>query len=212
MCYNIYNIFNERLEINIPVFSFCMGAFLPCNSMARHKEREVRLLEKEKRGRNGNTADRVRELALPLCEEMGLFLWDVRFEKEGATWYLRIFIDKDEGVDMNDCEEFTRAFNTIIDEADPVSQSYVMEIGSPGLGRELRRPEHFEACINELIRVRLIRPRSDGEREFIVGLDSFDKEKIYCHYTNDEGMALDAVEFTFKECASIKLYDDGDLF
>ena len=82
-----------------------------------------------------NTAEKVRELALPLCEELGLFLWDVRFEKEGATWYLRVFIDKDGGVDMDDCEAFTRPFNKILDEADPIAQSYVLEVGSPGLGR-----------------------------------------------------------------------------
>ena len=171
---------------------------------------DLRNENKKKAGRTPNTAAKVRELALPLCEEMGLFLWDVRYEKEGATWYLRVFIDKDGGIDMNQCEEFTRAFNDIIDEADPVKESYVLEIGSPGLGRELRRPEHFEACINDLIRVKLIRPR-DSKKEFIVGLDGYDKEKLYCHEVDDEGMALEAVEFALKECASINLYDD-DIF
>ena len=163
-----------------------------------------------KTAKGKSTADKVRELALPLCEKMGLFLWDVRYEKEGATWYVRIFIDRDGGIDMDCCEQFTREFNVIIDEADPIKDYYVLEIGSPGLGRELRRPEHFKACINDLIRVKLIRPR-DGQKEFIVGLDSFDKEKIYCHTVDDEGMPLEAIEFTFKETASVKLYDD-DIF
>ena len=86
----------------------------------------------------------------------------------------------------------------------------MLEVGSPGLGRELKRPEHFEACINDLIRIKLIRPRG-GEREFIAGLDSYDKEKIYCHFVDDEGNPLEPIEFDFSECAYIKLYDDYDL-
>ena len=81
-----------------------------------------------------STVDRITELAQPLADELGLFLWDVRFEKEGATWYLRVLIDKDGGVTMEDCENFTRPFNKILDEEDPISQSYVFECGSPGLG------------------------------------------------------------------------------
>ena len=157
-----------------------------------------------------NTAARIRKLAQPLCDEQGLFLWDVRFEKEGSSWFLRVLIDKDGGVSMEDCENFTRPFNEILDEEDPISQSYVLEVGSPGLGRELKRPEHFEACINDLIRIKLIRPRG-GEREFIAGLDSYDKEKIYCHLVDDEGNPLEPIEFDFSECAYIKLYDDYDL-
>ena len=93
------------------------------------------------------TVEKVRELAQPIADELGFFLWDVRFEKEGATWYLRVLIDKDGGIDMDDCEAFTRPMNKVLDEADPISQSYVLECGSPGLGRELRRPEHFELWI-----------------------------------------------------------------
>lgn len=157
-----------------------------------------------------NTAARVRKLAQTLCDEQGLFLWDVRFEKEGSSWFLRVLIDKDGGVSMDDCENFTRPFNKILDAEDPIPQSYVLEVGSPGLGRELKRPEHFEACINDLIRIKLIRPR-DGEREFIAGLDSFDKEKIYCHLVDDEDNPTEPIEFSFSECAYIKLYDDYDL-
>ena len=113
-----------------------------------------------------STVQKVRELAQPIADELGLFLWDVRFEKEGAMWYLRVLIDKDGGVDMNDCEAFTRPMNKALDDADPISQSYVLECGSPGLGRELRLPEHFEVCIGDVIRVRLIRPDENGEREF----------------------------------------------
>ena len=153
-----------------------------------------------------NTVEKVRELALPLCDELGLFLWDVRFEKEGASWYLRVFIDKDGGVDMDDCEAFTRPFNKILDDTHPISQSYVLEVGSPGLGRDLKRPEHFLACIGDEIRVKTIRP-IDGERDFIGILMSFEKNSFVIAQSEE-----DRVEFKLSDCSYVKLNDDADLF
>lgn len=149
----------------------------------------------------------MRKLALPVCEEMGVFLWDVKFEKEGATWFLRVFIDKDGGVDMNDCEEFSRKFDKILDDADPVSGSYVFECGSPGLGRELRRAEHFQCCIGDDIRVRTIRPDENGEREFVGKLLSYENKRFTMLSENQGEM-----EFELPDCSFVKLYDDGDLF
>ncbi len=159
-----------------------------------------------------NTIQTVRELAQPLADELGFFLWDVRFEKEGATWYLKVLIDKDGGIDMDDCEAFTRPFNKILDEADPISQSYVLECGSPGLGRELRLPEHFEVCIGDVIRVRLIRPDKDGNREFVVGLAGYEKGKILCCTLDDDGNSTGEITFDLSDCAYVKLNDDADLF
>ena len=79
-------------------------------------------------------------LAQPVAEELGLMLWDVRFVKEGATWYLRFIIDKEEGVGIDDCVAMSRRMDKLLDEADPVPQSYVMEVESPGIERELTRP------------------------------------------------------------------------
>lgn len=158
-------------------------------------------------GKGSNTAQRVRELAQPLCDELGLFLWDVRFEKEGATWYLRVFIDKDDGIDMDDCEALSRPLSDLLDEADPIEQSYVMEVGSPGLGRELRRPEHFECCIGDEIRVCFIRPH-DGEKELIGTLSSYEKNKLTLIKRSDgETAVIDTAE-----CAYVRLCDDEDLF
>lgn len=108
---------------------------------------------------------KVRELAQPLCEELGLFLWDVKLEKEGANWYLRVYIDKDGGISIDDCEALHRPLDKLLDEYDPIPQSYVFEVCSPGLGRRLERPEHFEVCINDPVKVRYIRPK-DGVKEF----------------------------------------------
>lgn len=158
------------------------------------------------------TVEKVRELAQPIADELGFFLWDVRFEKEGATWYLRVLIDKDGGIDMDDCEAFTRPMNKVLDGADPISQSYVLECGSPGLGRELRRPEHFEVCIGDVIRVRLIRPDENGEKEFVVGLVGYDKDKILCQKLDEDMNGVENVEFKLADCAYVKLNDDADLF
>lgn len=155
-----------------------------------------------------NTVEKVRALAQPLCDELELFLWDVRFEKEGASWYLKVFIDKDGGVDMDDCEAFTRPFNTILDKEDPISQSYVLEVGSPGLDRDLKRPEHFLACIGDEIRVKTIRP-IDGEREFIGILMSYDKDGFVIAQSEAEE---DRLTFRLPDCSYVKLNDDADLF
>lgn len=148
----------------------------------------------------------VRELAQPLCDELGLFLWDVRFEKEGATWYLRIIIDKDGGINVDDCEALHRPLNDLLDEVDPIPQQYVFEVSSPGLARELRRPEHFEVCIGDPVRVRFIRPKN-GEKEIIRTLSGYDKVNIAL--TDENGVSE---EVPLSECAFVKLYDDYDLF
>ena len=93
----------------------------------------------------GNTAQRVEALVRPTVEGMGLRLWDVVFEKEGPDWYLRILIDRDGTMDTDTCAEVSHALDPILDEADPIDQSYYLEVGSPGLGRKLTRPEHYEA-------------------------------------------------------------------
>ena len=113
----------------------------------------------------GNTAQRVEALVRPTVEGMGLRLWDVVFEKEGPDWYLRILIDRDGTMDTDTCAEVSHALDPILDEADPIDQSYYLEVGSPGLGRKLTRPEHYEALKGQKVRAKLIRPNADGVRE-----------------------------------------------
>lgn len=100
----------------------------------------------------------VRELAEPLAEELGLVLWDVEYVKEGTEWYLRITIDTDEGVTIDDCERMHRAIDPLLDEADPIENSYHLEVSSPGLERELKTDFHFATCTGELVEVRLFAP------------------------------------------------------
>lgn len=156
--------------------------------------------------KSGSTVHRIAELAHPLCDELGLELWDVKFEKEGATWYLRVFIDKEGGINIEDCENFSRPFNKLLDETDPISQSYVFEVSGPGLGRELRKPEHFERFIGEKIRIRFIRARN-GEKEAVAILKGYSKPNITVSFGGEEDEII-----SLSECAYIKLNDDEDLF
>lgn len=153
-----------------------------------------------------NTVKTVEGLVRPIAEEMGLRIWDVRFEKEGPDWYLRIFVERDEPLDMDTCEKFTRAIDPVIDEADPISQSYYMEVGGPGLGRELIRPEHFEQYLGEKVRVNLVRPDENGLREFKGQLVRHEKGSIAVNVDGEEKV------FELSAASSVKACDDEDLF
>ena len=94
-----------------------------------------------------NTAAVAEELAQPILDEMGLLLWDVVYEKEGSGWYLRYYVDKEGGIDINSCEAFSRAVEKALDAADPIEGSYTLEVSSPGIERQLTRDWHFEALM-----------------------------------------------------------------
>lgn len=113
----------------------------------------------------GSTAEVVREIVQPYARELGLRIWDVTFTKEGASWYLRIYIDKDGGITIEDCAAMSRAVDEPLDQADPIDQAYFLEVCSPGIERELRRDEHFTAYLGRRVKVCLIRA-VDGVREF----------------------------------------------
>ena len=108
--------------------------------------------------KGSGVAPAVTQLAQPLAEQLGYVLWDVEYVREGADYYLRITIDSPEGITIDDCERFSRAIDPILDEADPVPDSYHLEVSSPGIERELRTPEHIAACIGEQVEVRLFAP------------------------------------------------------
>jgi ribosome maturation factor RimP len=156
--------------------------------------------------KSGNTVDKVYELAKPLADELGIDIWDIRYEKEGSNWYLRVFIDKEGGVFIEDCEALSRPLNKLLDETDPISQSYIFEVCSTGLGRELKKPEHFEKFIGSEVKVRLIRA-VDNIKEFIGILLEYNKDAITLQLDEET-----TGEFKLSECAYVKLNDDDDLF
>ena len=153
------------------------------------------------KGKGGNTVAAVWEIAEPIAAELGLKLWDIRFVKEGADWFLRIFIDKDGGVGITDCENMSRAIHKPLDDADPIEQSYCLEVSSPGIERDLSRESHFEACKGEKIKVKLIRA-VDGIREFSGILEDYEGMKIVLRLEDGSAMNIDK-----KETSYIKLDD-----
>lgn len=153
-----------------------------------------------------STAQTVEGLVRPVVEGMGLRLWDVRFEKEGPDWYLRVLVDRDEPLDLDTCEAVSRAIDPIIDAADPIQQSYFMEVGSPGLGRRLTRPEHFAAFVGEKVAVKLIRPGPGQQREFEGRLQGLENGLVSL-----EGPG-GPQQFELAAASYVKLCDDEDLF
>ena len=116
-----------------------------------------------------NIAGAVWDLAAPLCASFGLILWDVEYVREGADWILRLLIDSNEGVTLDDCERVSRAVDPLLDEADPIEGSYSLEVTSPGVERQLVRPEHFEACLGETVEVRLCAPLEGQNTKTLTG-------------------------------------------
>jgi ribosome maturation factor RimP len=104
--------------------------------------------------------DRVQQLVLPIVEAHGCRLWDVEYVREGDQRFLRLYIDKQGGVDITDCEAISRAADPILDEADPIPDSYHFEVCSAGIERALKRPSDFEEFMGSLIMVKLYRPKN----------------------------------------------------
>ena len=156
------------------------------------------------KGKGGNVSSAVWQLAQPIAAELGLEIWDIRFLKEGTDWFLRIFIDKEGGVDIDDCVNMTRAIDKPLDELDPIEQSYCLEVCSPGLERDLTRPEHFVKFRGSDIKVKLIRP-VDGKREFEGVLEDSDGNSIVLRLEDGSAMQIDK-----KETSYIRL-DDFDM-
>ena len=107
----------------------------------------------------------VTKLALPVVVEAGCELWDVEYVREAGTWYLRVYIDKAEGVDILDCEAVSRALSDLLDEADPIEGSYTLEVSSAGAERPLKRPGDYERFMGSPVAVKLYQAKN-GRKEF----------------------------------------------
>ena len=149
-----------------------------------------------------NVASVVRGLVTSVAEEMGFFIWDVEFVKEGADKYLRITIDNEDGITIEDCEKFHRAIDPILDEADPISEAYILEVSSPGIERELKTAAHIDACEGWDVEVKLYAPRN-GSKSF---------RGVLCGYDEEGNIVIEKGEekFAFKpdEIAKIATYFD----
>jgi ribosome maturation factor RimP len=135
-----------------------------------------------------NIVGTVTELVSPVAEEMGIILWDVEFVKEGAKKILRITIDSEEGIDINLCEKFHRTIDPMLDEADPIDESYYLEVTSPGIEREIKTDAHIAMCEGEKVEVKLYAPKN-GSKAFtgmLVGLSDENKVVIAVNGENTE--------------------------
>ncbi len=155
--------------------------------------------------KGGTTVEAVTAVVEPIVEGLGLRLWDVRLVKEGASLYLRVFIDKDDGVMIDDCEAVSRAIDGPLDELDPVDGEYTLEVCSPGIERELIKDEHFEQFIGADVMVKMIRPIEGIGREFCGKLKAYSKPDI----TIEDHSGENEVTFARKEAVYVKL-DDFD--
>lgn len=143
--------------------------------------------------------DTVAALALPAVEGAGCSLWDVEYVKEAGQWFLRVYIDKEGGVSIDDCEAVSRPLSDLLDEHDPIEGSYTFEVSSAGADRALKKPEHFARFLGEEVEVRLYRPK-EGRKEFVGVLKAYE----------DGNVTLDAggreTVFTKQEIALVRLY------
>lgn len=146
-----------------------------------------------------NAAERVFALIKEAVEQQGVTLWDVRFLKEGASWYLRVFIDKPEGITIDDCTDVSHAIDPIIDEADPIDKAYYLEVCSPGLERELTRDFHFEWAVSKEVKIKLYKA-IDGKKEFRGILRKAGEDILI---STDEGEK----SFNIKEISKVNLCD-----
>lgn len=116
-------------------------------------------------------------LLIPIVERFGVEIYDIEYVKEGSDWYLRAYIDKTDGVNINDCENVSRALSDALDEEDFIQDAYILEVSSPGLGRALKKDKHLQKSLGEEVELKTYKP-IDKQKEFRGILKAFDADKI----------------------------------
>ena len=143
--------------------------------------------------------DKIAEIARPVVEEEGCSLWDVEYVREAGTWYLRVFIDRDGGVSIDDCERVSRRLDPILDDEDPIPDSYVFEVGSAGADRELKRPGDFEQFMGSEVEVKLYRP-VDGIKHYTGTLTGYEGGAVSL------SVGEKTLRFPKEQVAQVRLY------
>lgn len=143
--------------------------------------------------------DKVDSLAEPVVREEGCSLWDVEYVREAGSWFLRLYIDKEGGVGIDDCERISRRLDPILDEADPIPESYVFEVGSAGAERQLKRPSDFAQFMGAEVEVKLYKPL-EGRKSFVGALAGYEN--------GDVTLLLDGEERRFQKAqvAQVRLH------
>ena len=141
-------------------------------------------------GRSESYEAKTEQLIQPLIDANNFELVDVEFVKEGSDWYLRVYIDKDGGITVDDCELISRAFNEILDREDYISEQYIFEVSSPGLMRPLKKEKDYKRSVGKLIDIKLYKP-VDKCKEFTGVLDYYDKDTVTIKMDDDTQKTFD---------------------
>ena len=152
-----------------------------------------------------NWEARTEKLLTPIAKANHVEIYDVEYVKEGSDWYLRCYIDKEDGVSIDDCEAVSRALSDELDREDFIQDAYILEVSSPGLGRQLKRDRHFEKSLMEEVIVKTYKP-VDGVKEFTGVLKAFDGQTITLEMKKEDQM--EDVVFDRKDIAAVRLTFD----
>ena len=139
------------------------------------------------------------QLARPVAEANGCSLWDVEYVKEAGSWYLRVYIDKDTGVSIDDCEAVSRVLSDLLDEADPIQDPYTFEVSSAGADRALKKPEHFQAFLGAQVDVKFYRAQN-GQKTCTGTLTGYQDGAVTLDLGGEE------VTFPKEDVASVRLH------
>ena len=137
--------------------------------------------------------DQVTELVRPVVEAAGCTLWDVEYVREAGQWYLRLYLDKEGGVNILDCEAVSRKVSDLLDEADPIESSYVFEVSSAGAERPLKRPGDFERFMGSAVLVKTYKPK-DGRKEFAGTLAGYEDGAVLLDMGTGEPLRFEKSE------------------
>ncbi|MBQ2297584.1 MAG: ribosome maturation factor RimP [Ruminiclostridium sp.] len=143
--------------------------------------------------------DLTAELARPVVEACGCTLWDVEYIKEAGSWYLRLYIDKEGGISIDDCEAVSRGVDPLLDEADPIQDPYTFEVSSAGADRPLKKPEHFEAFMGAEVDVKFYKA-VNGQKNCTGILAGYEDGNVTLE------MGGETVTFDKKEIAFVRLH------
>ena len=164
---------------------------------------------KEKGGLMAKIEEKVEELIKDKIENIGYSLYDVEYAKEGPNYYLRVYIDNPNGIDLNDCEKVSNEINDVLDEANYIKEQYFLEVSSPGIERILRKDSHLKQNIGNKVEVKLFKKDENGNKNYIGELKEFDEDTITVKAT-DKIDEVKEVKIERKNIAQIKTIYDWD--
>ena len=152
-----------------------------------------------------NIEEKVEKLVKPIIENIGYELYDVEYSKEGKDYFLRIFIDNEKGIDLNDCEKVNDAITDILDKENYIKEQYFLEVSSPGIERILRKDKHLEQSIGKQINVKLFKKDDNGQKEYLGILKEFDEQYINIEQEGKE------IKIERKNIAQVKIIYNWEL-